>query len=125
MMQVKKLNNFSVEITNLRHTIISDAAKGAGGNDDGPDPHELLEASLGACTSITVMMYARRKNWPLVDVLTTVKIISEKNENIISREINLIGELDDEQRSKLMAIANKCPMHNFLGRKTIIETKAI
>lgn len=123
MISVKKNNNLSVEINQARHSLLADVSQALGGDDTGFNPHELLEASLGACTSITVMMFARRKAWPLLDLEVTVKIIQEGEENIISRELHFVGELSEEQKTKLTEIANKCPMHNFLMRKTTIETR--
>lgn len=122
MVHVKNKTNLSVEITDGRHTIISDVSDVSGGNDVGFNPHELLEASLGACTSITVMMYGRRKGWPLKDVQVMVKVVEEKDVNHIRREVTLVGDLNEEQKERLMDIANKCPMHNFLIRKSTIET---
>ena len=118
--------NLSVVQSNGQHSITSDVATALGGNDSGLNPHELLEASLGACTTITVMMYARRKQWPVTDIVTTVKIVSEKGEmNEISREIKFIGDLTEVHISKLLEIADKCPMHNFLEKKSVITTKAV
>lgn len=123
MITVKKKENLSVEISNSLHSLVADVDSKVGGDDRGLNPHELLEASLGACTNITILMVAKRKGWPLDDVQTVVKIIKEAEENIIKREITLIGNLSLEQKEKLIEIANKCPMHNFLERKTIIETE--
>lgn len=126
MITSKRRSNLSVSITSGKHTITADVSNALGGDDAGPGPHELLEASLGACTTITVMMFARRKQWPLKDVVTNVTISSEKGEvNEIQRDVELIGELSDEQRSKLLDIANKCPMHNFLQKKSIITTRIV
>ncbi len=122
MITVKKNNNLSVTASNERHSFIADVLPKLGGDDTGLDPHELLEASLGACTNITVMMYAKRKGWPLEDIQTVVTITKEAEENIIRREIQLKGELDGEQKAKLIEIANKCPIHRFLERKTTVET---
>ena len=125
MIKVKNANKLSVEITSERHTINADTSVKNGGDDSGLSPHELLEASLGSCTNITLMMYAKLKNIPLTDIHTKVEILSEGEENLISREIQLIGELDDSQRERLMKIANKCPMHNLLNHKSLIETKLV
>jgi putative redox protein len=126
MIRTQILKNLSVTQTNGEHTITTDVGKDIGGDDTGLNPHELLEASLGSCTTITVMMYAKRKNFPLSDVVTTVKVVSEKGgENEISREIEFKGELTDEQKKRLLEIADKCPMHNFLVKGSKINTKAI
>lgn len=125
MITVVKKENLSVEISNSRHSIVADVDSKVGGDDTGLNPHELLEASLGACTNITILMVAKRKGWPLTDVKTVVKIIKEEEENIIKRELTLVGDLSEDQKVKLIEIANKCPMHNFLERKTIVETEAL
>ena len=126
MIKTQILKSLSVTQTNGQHSITSDISKETGGDDTGLNPHELLEASLGACTSITVMMYAKKKNVPLEDVITTVKILSEKNEvTEINRDIELKGDLSAEMKEKLMSIANRCPMHNFIEKKSTIITRQV
>lgn len=126
MIKTQMKSNLSVTQTNDLHSITSDVSKENGGDGSALNPHELLEASLGACTSITVMMYAKRKNVPLLDVITTVKITSEKGEiNEITRDIEFKGELTEELREKLLSIANRCPMHNFLQKKSTIATRSV
>ncbi len=116
-------NNLSVNQTNGSHSITADVNQKLGGDDSGLSPHELLEASLGACTTITLMMFAKRKHWPVKDVITTVKILSEAGEvNEISRTIELKGDLTEVHRDKLLEIANKCPMHLFLEKKSKVVT---
>jgi putative redox protein len=106
-----------------RHSITSDVSLELGGDDAGFDPHDLLDASLGACTAITVTMVAQRKKIPLTDV--RVKITHEEDDTTyrLQREIELVGELTAEQRSYLLGIANKCPVHRSLGKKIVIETR--
>lgn len=94
-----------------------------GGADEGPTPHELLEASLAGCTIITVQMYANRKQWPLQSADTVVTITAEKPEGVeMSREINLVGDLTQEQKQRLLEIANKCPVHKLLSGHVTITT---
>lgn len=124
MITVKKFKNLSVKISTGKLDLLADVDAGKGGDESGFDPHQLLEASLGACTNITVMMYANMKQWPLEDIQTEVTITKEKDENIIQRKIKLIGDLDETQKKRLIDIANKCPIHNFLERKTTVETSA-
>lgn len=102
--------------------IISDVKPSQGGDDVGLDPHEILEASLGACTSITLAMYAKRKNWNLLDAEVVVKIEKEGAENLITRKIKLIGDLTEEQRQGLLAIANKCPIHKLLTSNIEVQS---
>ncbi|MGN6705270.1 MAG: OsmC family protein [Rhodanobacter sp.] len=88
-----------------------------GGANTGPAPHRLLLSALGACTAITLQMYAARKGWPLRHVEVELKFNPEGTPtagNDITRVIALQGELDDEQRERLLQIANKCPIHKVL-----------
>lgn len=122
MISAELKGNFKVCLTNDKHSIMSDVSLKQGGEESALDPHELLEASLAACTTITIMMYAKRKNWNLENVHTVVKITKEATENEIERKIDLIGSLDEDQKKRLLEIANKCPMHIFLEHKTVIHT---
>lgn len=108
------------------HRLLADEPVGAGGSDRGPDPYKLLLAALGACTSMTLRMYARHKNLPLAQV--TVKLRHHKIHakdceecetpsgklDQIERDIALTGPLDAEQRARLLEIADKCPVHRTL-----------
>jgi putative redox protein len=128
---------FAREIHAGRHRIVADEPASAGGTDSGPSPYDLLLAALGACTSMTVAMYARRKAWPLDEVevhLRHSKIHAidcaecETKEGMldrIERDIHFTGPLTDEQRSKLMEIANKCPVHRTLTSEIEIKTRAV
>jgi putative redox protein len=131
--EVKSLSttDFKQEIkTASHHTLSADAPKHAGGNEDGPDPHELLLSALGACTSITLQMYAKRKGWDLKSVqvkLSHDNVEDEANPGKqiakISRDITVEGNLDQEQVDSLKAIANKCPIHKLLEGPKVIATE--
>ena len=117
-----------------KHRLTADEPVEAGGLDTGPSPYGLLMAALGACTSITLRMYAARKNWPLRQVavrLRTSKIHAADCADCeakvgkvdrIEREIELKGELSAEQRQRLLEIANKCPVHETLTRRNEVVT---
>lgn len=98
-----------------RHLIGADEPEAMGGRDTGPDPFELVMAGLGACTAMTLRMYATRKDWPLARVSVTVR--HEKRpagagpRDLFTRVIRIEGALDDDQRARLVAIADKCPVH--------------
>jgi putative redox protein len=125
------------EIETGRHRLVADEPVEAGGTDTGPSPYELLLAALGACTSMTLSMYARRKQWPLERV--TVRLRHDKihakdcaecetKEGMldrIEREISLTGPLDAEQRERLLAIANRCPVHRTLVSEVDIRTRLV
>jgi putative redox protein len=128
---------FEQIVLNGRHTLLADEPKAVGGNDVGPGPYEFLLMSLGSCTSMTLQMYANRKKWPLAQVVVRLrhsKVHAEDCENCekptakidrIEREIEVIGALDAEQRSRLLEIANQCPVHRTLSSRIDIKTTAV
>jgi putative redox protein len=110
------------EISNGSSQIFSDEPVSIGGDDAGLSPHDLLDAALGSCTALTVTMVARRKQMPLTDV--RVEITHDNADGVyrLHRQIELVGELTDEQKTYLLGIANKCPVHRTLSGKIEIET---
>ncbi len=93
-----------------------------GGADTGPEPHEFMLAALGACTSMTLRLYADRKGWPLREVRVTLNGGPADGKYAITRTIVMVGELDAEQRQRLLEIANKCPVHRTLTGEVVIQT---
>jgi len=130
-------SGFSQEILAGRHRMTADEPASAGGTDTGPSPYDFLLAALGACTSMTLGMYARRKGWPLEEVTVNLRHskihISDcadcetKNAMLdrIDRDIHMAGSLTMEQRTKLLEIADKCPVHRTLTSKIDIRTRAV
>ena len=126
---------FAQQIQAGAHQLSADEPVEFGGTAAGPSPYDLLLAALGSCTSMTIGLYARRKNWPLQEVVVSLwhsKIHAadcaecetrEGKIDRIEREIQLIGSLTSEQRSKLMEIADKCPVHRTLTSEINIRTK--
>jgi uncharacterized OsmC-like protein len=128
---------FAQEIHAGSHRLHSDEPVSVGGTDTGMSPYDLLLAALGACTSMTVAMYARRKAWPLEEVTVNLRHSKihatdcaecETKEGMldrIERDIHFAGPLTEEQRSKLLEIANKCPVHRTLTSEIDIETREV
>ena len=122
-------NSYKQEIKTGKHQIAADAPKAFGGEEAAPDPHELLLAALGACSSITMQMYAKRKGYPLTAV--DIKLSESKQDDstnpgqsmtLISKDIKVSGELTPEQVNDLKAIADKCPVHKILSGSKQIST---
>lgn len=119
------------------HAFHSDEPSDVGGNDAGPDPHELLMASLGACTNITVQMYAQRHQWRLQGVHAAVSYARVLAENPpdsdakgamvdqIEMEITFAGDLSEQQQYRLLEIASRCPIHRMLVSQVQIQTRLI
>lgn len=105
------------------HELVADEPVELGGDDRGLAPHEFVLSGLGACTSMTLAMYAKRKGWPLVAVDVTVALDASGPTPVLRRRITLEGPLDDDQRARLLAIAEKCPVHKLLTAPPRIESE--
>jgi putative redox protein len=128
---------FAQEIIAGSHHFVSDEPASAGGTDSGPTPYDLLLAALGSCTSMTIAMYARRKQWALERVTVRLRHsrvhaedcaacdTRETQLTLIERDIELDGVLDDDQRARLLAIANRCPVHMTLTSHIDIRTRLV
>lgn len=107
------------------HHSLADEPKEVGGDDSGPGPFDHVLAGLGACTSMTIKMFADRKAWPLESVRVDLSIHKGDDGYRLTRSIRLEGALSDEQRTRLLDIANKCPVHKMLTGKIEIESALV
>ena len=128
------LSQYAQQIIIGNHILTADEPVAVGGADAGPSPYDFLLAGLGACTSMTLRMYANLKKIPVKNIIVKLsheKVYSKDCENCedshskidkIERHIELQGELSEEQQDKLLDIANKCPVHRTLTSKILINT---
>ena len=128
---------FAQDVHVGEHRLRADEPASAGGTDTGPSPYEFLLAALGACTSMTVGLYARRKGWPLQNI--TVRLRHSKIHAVdcancetkagyidrIERDVELGGDITPDQRTLLLDIANKCPVHKTLTSEIDIQTRLV
>ena len=115
--------SFRHEIELGDHRVTADEPEQNGGTDTGPNPQELLAASLASCTAITIEMYANRKGWPIGDVTVDVDYEPAQRGSPTKFEmiVRLPKELPEEQRERLMQIAAKCPVHRTLEGEVMFE----
>lgn len=104
------------------HTLLSDVDPEEGGDDLAPDPHDLLDAALGSCTALTLRMYAARQGWLLDEVEVVVSHEERPGSYRLQRTVRLQGRLTPEQRSRLLEIAERCPIHRILAGEISIST---
>jgi uncharacterized OsmC-like protein len=126
---------FRTEILARGHALIADEPKAVGGDEQGPTPYDLLAAALGACTTMTLRMYADRKQWPLEEAVVRLshsRVHAEDERRAegadarldrLDRELTLLGPLNDEQRQRLLEIADRCPVHRTLSAGVRIATE--
>lgn len=128
---------YTTEIMVRHHGLIADEPEEVGGNDFGPSPYELVASGLGACTAMTVQMYARRKSWDLKEVRVHLEHYKDYAEDMMTgeepqgkidhfeRTLELTGNLEESQRARLLEIANRCPVHRTLQEEIRIITNVI
>ena len=124
---------YRTEVMVRDHVIVADEPKSVGGGNGGPTPYDFLLASLGACTSMTLRMYASRKGWPLEGAVVRLRNARSHAADCehcekdavgirrIERQVELKGPLTDEQRERLLAIADRCPIKQTIERGIKIE----
>lgn len=121
--------NYTTQVTIANHHLIADEPTEVNGQDLGPTPTSYFLTSLGTCKAITIRMYANLKNWPLEEVELHLSMEQIKDntpqQTIIHVDIKLIGDLDDQQRERILKVAEKCPIHKILSNPITIETNII
>ena len=128
-------SGFRTEIMANGLSLVADEPLAVGGTNAGPTPYDYLSAALGACTAMTLRMYADRKKWPLEEALVHLSHAKvhaadcqsceskEGRVDRIEREVTLVGELDETQQQRLLEIAARCPVHRTLTSEIIIDTR--
>ena len=126
---------FRTEVEVGGHRLVVDEPIAVGGADGGPTPYEMLLAGLGACTAMTLRLYADRRNWPLERARISLRhrkvhaqdcvdcVTKPAKMDVVDRVITLEGALTEEQRAKLLEIAERCPVQQTLGSKIQVNTK--
>lgn len=119
-----RLGKFQIVARGAGFALLADEPVAVGGLGSGPDPYDLLSSALGACTAMTIRLYAERKGWPLARVQVGVRHTRATLEtrDRFERAISLEGPLDDAQRARLLEIAERCPVHQTLERGAEIQT---
>ena len=128
---------FTTRIQAGNHGFVADESEALGGNDFGPSPYELLNAALAACTAMTLQMYARRKKWDLKDVKVHLSYdrsykedcdqCSESDRRLehFDKSIELVGDLDESQKARLLEIAERCPVHRTLSGASMFHSEIL
>lgn len=127
MIKVKAVigqTDFKTDVYTATNSIISDEPLDNGGQDKGFNPYELLASSLASCTCATLKMYLNKKDWPVDDIIVEVTLERDKENNItnLDRKIAFNGPLTEEQKQRLLTIANACPVHKILTNPIQITT---
>jgi putative redox protein len=120
-------DHYQVTIVAGRNSIVADEPVEDGGKNQGFTPYELFLASLGACTSATLRMYADKKGMSLDEVRVSMSLERDEEKNVtnITRNIELTGKLSVEEKDRLIQIANKCPVHKVMSNPINITTKRV
>ncbi len=119
------MDHFRTEITVGGKMVIADEPVELDGTNQGLAPGEFLLISLASCTAITLRMYADQKKWPVEKIKVEVDFEKVDDKTIFKRELQLIGDLTEEQRTRLLQIANACPVHKTLTNPIEVQTKLV
>lgn len=120
---------YRTEVKADKHLVIADEPIEVGGKNLGMNPNQFLLASLGTCTAMTLRMYADRKKWPVekikVDLTLDVVKSDLQQTSYIKRHISIEGDLTDEQKQRMLQIANQCPLHKILNNPVVITSNLL
>lgn len=105
------------------HTLISDEPLDNGGKDLGPSPSDFLRMSLASCTAITLRMYANRKGFDVSQIEVKVGMESLDDKTVFHRQVKITGNIDEQQRKRMLHIANACPVHKILTNPIEVHTQ--
>ena len=118
--------NFLIEIQSpTGNKVVADEPLEKGGQDKGFSPKELLASALAACTSATVRMYCNRKGWELKNIHIQIELVEEEEKTTFKRILQFEGSFTEEQRTRLLAVANACPVHKILTHSISVDTSLI
>lgn len=116
---------FAQDVEVAGHHLRADEGVEKGGEDTGAAPHELLLAALGTCTAMTLKAYAQRKGWPVRDVQVRLTGTTGDGGLVITKQVTIDGDLDADQRQRMMEIADKCPVHRSLSNPITIKSTEV
>jgi putative redox protein len=123
-----RANGALTTLTNGRHAWMSDVNKTLGSDDQAPDPHDLLDSALAACTVLTLELYIRRRQMAVTDLKVRVEHTETRNEQGVVhyqlvRHVAIEGDITEADRAKLLEIANKCPIHKIMEGEIEVQTQ--
>ncbi|MDO8774726.1 MAG: OsmC family protein [Burkholderiaceae bacterium] len=126
--RLHRANGALTTLSNGRHIWNADIDKASGSDDRAPDPHDLLDSALAACTTLTLELYIRRRQMPVTDLRVTVDHVEDKNEQgqvryQMRRRISIEGDVVEADRLRLLEVANKCPIHKLLSGEIHIHSE--
>ncbi|MGZ3757467.1 MAG: OsmC family protein [Mucilaginibacter sp.] len=114
---------YKTTITSAGHTLVADEPESVAGGNTGMNPYSLLLASLGSCTAITLRMYIERKMWVINEVTINLELFTASTGTQITRKLSFDGVVSEEQKKRLVQIANACPIHKILVGNITIDTQ--
>lgn len=118
-------DHYQTILSNGKHSLLADEPVTENGTDLGPSPDDLLMMSLASCTAITLRMYIDRKQWNVAQLKVSVSMKRNEGKTFFDRKIEFTGELNEDEKNRLVVIANACPIHKTLQHASEIETSLL